>query len=288
MPHSFGIIFAFIALLCWGFGDFFVQKSARSIGSWKTLFFIGIVGLVALFPLAVKEIVTVSASDLLLLVALGVVAAFASIFDFEALRKGKLSIIEPIVGLELPLTVALGMTLGKERLTPEQTILVLMVFVGITLAITVHHSHLHYRRMFEKGVILAGIGAVGIALTNFLVGVSSKAISPFVTIWFVHSFLALGCIVFLLIKGNFKSLFFDLRMHPGLIAGSSVLDNAAWLSFALATTFIPISIATTISESYIALACLLGIFVTRERLRFHQIAGILLVILGITLLSWIS
>lgn len=44
MTHYIGILFAFIALISWGFGDFFIQKTTRIIGSWKALFFIGIVG----------------------------------------------------------------------------------------------------------------------------------------------------------------------------------------------------------------------------------------------------
>jgi hypothetical protein len=33
-----GVGFAFIAMLCWGVGDFLIQKSARKLGDWETLF----------------------------------------------------------------------------------------------------------------------------------------------------------------------------------------------------------------------------------------------------------
>jgi drug/metabolite transporter (DMT)-like permease len=62
----------------------------------------------------------------------------------------------------------------------------------------------------------------------------------------------------------------------------------AWVSFAKATTFIPIAIATTISESYIALAVLLGLFVNREKLRTHQILGITLATFGVIILAYYS
>lgn len=67
-----------------------------------------------------------------------------------------------------------------------------------------------------------------------------------------------------------------------------MLDNAAWLSFAVATTYISIAVAMTISETYMALTVLLGMFVNHERLRGHQIAGVLLATIGVIILSYIS
>lgn len=289
MSHYVGILFAFIALVSWGFGDFFIQKTTRVVGSWKALFFIGIVGLIGLFPFVKNDLVFLNSSNILLLSLLGVVVVFAALFDFEALRQGKIAIVEPIIGLELPITVGLSLALANESLSFLQLVLVGIVFIGIILAITAHHTHFHYhKRIFERGVILAGIGAIGMALTNFLVGVSSQGISPLITIWFAHSLLAVVCGIYILYKGEFGNLISDFKNNPKPIIGQSILDNVAWISFAKATTYIPIAIATTISESYIALAVLLGLFVNREKLRTHQIVGVTLVIIGVITLSYFS
>lgn len=289
MSQYIGIIFAFIALVSWGFGDFFIQKTTRIVGSTKALFFIGVFGLVGLFPFVTNEIFTLGTNDFLLLGLLGLVVVFAAFFDFEALRKGKISIIEPIIGLELPITVGLSITLGREQLTIPQIVLVGLVFIGIMLAITAHRPHPHYKRMiFEQGVILAGIGAVSMALTNFLVGVSSQNISPLITIWFIHSFLAVVCGIYLIFRKEFRNLLSDFQNYPKTIIGQGVLDNVAWVAFGIATTHIPIAIATTISESYIALAVLLGIFVNRESLKAYQIAGVIIATIGVITLSYIS
>lgn len=76
-----------------------------------------------------------------------------------------------------------------------------------------------------------------------------------------------------------------MKANPGPIIGQSILDNTAWVAFAFATIFIPISIATTISESYIALAVFLGIFINREKLRPHQMIGVVLALVGVIALS---
>lgn len=288
--HSYiGIIFALTALLSWGFGDFFIQKTTRAIGSWKALFFIGAVGAVGLFPFVKDDILNLDSRNLLLLAVLAIVVIFGALFDFEALKEGKIAIIEPLIGLELPITVGLAITLGKEQLTIVQLLLIAVTFIGMLLAITVHHTHLHYhKRIFEKGVILAGVGAIGMALTNFLVGFSSQNISPLVSIWFAHFAAALVCVIYLIYRKDFKNILSGLKTHPGPIVGQSVLDNVAWVAFAFSTTYIPISIATTISESYIALAAFLGFFVNREKLRSHQIVGVVLTIAGIIALSAIT
>lgn len=290
MGNLWGIIFALIALLAWAGGDFYIQKTTRLVGSWRALFYIGILGLVVLFPWVKNEAMGIfnNPDSLLLLTILTLVTIFVALFDFEALRQGKLAIVEPILGIELPITVGLSMALAGERLGAIELLLVAVVFVGIVLAITKHHTHLHYhKRLFEKGVILAGIGAVGMALVNFLVGTASQKISPLATIWFVHSLIAVVCFLYLLFKGELRSLVTDMKNYSSFIIAQSVFDNAAWIAYAFATTLIPIAIATTISESYIALAVLLGIFVNRERLRPHQIVGIVLAIAGVLGLSLI-
>lgn len=289
MSHYIGILFAFIALISWGFGDFFIQKTVRIIGSWRALFCIGIVGLVGLFPFVAGDLARLSASDFILLGLLGIVVIFASLFDFEALRQGKISIVEPIIGLELPIVVALGVTLAHESISPIQFFLMGVVFVGIVFAITTHYTHLHYhKRIFEKGAILAGVGAIGMALTDFLVGISSREISPLMAIWFAHSLLAVICGLRLLFKGGFSHLLSDIRKHPAPIIGQSILDNLAWVSFAFAVTSIPIAVTTTITESYIAFTALLGLFVNREKLKPHQIIGVIMAIGGVIALAYFS
>ena len=286
-----GIIFSLIALFGWGLADFLIQKTTRKIGIWKSLFFIGIFGFIFLLPFVIEEIkpILFQPGSLYLLIVLSVIVIISSLFDLSALKEGKIAIIEPLIGIELPITVGLSIVLGGEHLNFTQAALVVLTFFGIVLAITKHQNHLHYhRRIFEKGVILAGVGAVGMGLTNFLVGHSSQTISALATIWFVHTTMALVCLVYLIMSMQVKSLAQDFRTLPGIIFLQSFFDNAGWLAFAFATTFISISIATTVSESYIILGVLLGVLVNREKLRTHQFLGIILVILSILGLSAIS
>ena len=286
MPHYLAVTFALVALLSWGLADFYIQKSSRKIGVWKVLFSVGVIGFVSLLPFIKNELTALDLGDILLLTILGIIIFFAAFFNFAALKKGKISIIEPLIGLELPLTVALSIGLGRERLTFIQLLLVTIIFIGLTMVITIHHKHLHQtRRTIEKGVMLAIAGAIGLALTNFLVGISSRQISPLMVIWFAHTQLAIICAIYLMYTKKFQAMIIDLKFHLKSTLGQSILYNLGWLAFAFATTTIATSIVTAISESYIVLGAMLGILVNREKLRRHQIVGLIFAVGGIIALS---
>ncbi|MEK7512889.1 MAG: DMT family transporter [Patescibacteria group bacterium] len=285
---TLGILFAFLALLSWGIGDFFVQRAARAFGDLRTLFYIGATGAVVLFPFVTDEFFSLAGNPLhfLLLTLTGVVIFAAAMLDFEALRRGKIAVIEPILGLELPVVIALTAIFWGEHLSLPQGLLAGTTFVGIVLAVTKHHTHLHYHtRIFERGVVFALAGSILMGLVNFLVGASAQETSPLLTIWFTNTLFTALCLIFIAVRSELPGLLTGIIRHPSIFIAVSIFDNAAWLFYALATSLIAISIATTISESYIALAVLLGLFVNREKLKYHQFVGVGVAILSIILLA---
>lgn len=286
-----GILFAIGALLCWAFGDFYIQRTSRKIGIWKSLFFIALIGTLALSPFIADELSAAfnNPRQLIIMTLAGVVMFFAALFDFEALKQGKFAIIEPILGIELPLTVALSVVFLQEQLSVQQVILIGIVFIGLILAVTINTKHLQYhKRILEKGVILAGLGAIGMGLTNFLAGVASQEVSPLMAYWFISLEILILCLVYLISTKQISTLIQDYKKHTALILRESILDNLAWILYMYAVIYIPIAIATTISESYIALGVLLGLVVNKEKLRKHQVVGVVLTVLGVILLATIS
>ena len=58
MTTSVGIGLAFAAMLSWGIGDFWIQKSARKVGDLEALFFITLFGAFVLSPFAYPRLPT--------------------------------------------------------------------------------------------------------------------------------------------------------------------------------------------------------------------------------------
>ncbi len=287
--HYIGIIFAFLAFITWGLGDFFAQKTIRRVGTWTSLFTDCCFVLFGLLFFVWNDLFLLTINDLILLTLTSIVVIAASLFDFEALKQGKICIVEPIISLEIPLTVALSLVLANESISLLQTIIILVVFIGIILAITEHHTSLHYhKRIFEKGVVLALLGAICMALNNFLVGVSSRDISPLMTIWFTDTFTAVICGIYLVYSKQYKGLLSKIKNNGKIITGQGVFDNLGWITFAYSTLFIPISITTTISEGYVALAAFLGLVVAKEKIKYHQFLGVIFSIIGIIALAYFS
>ena len=284
MTIATGVLFALVALISWGVGDFLIQRTSRLIGSAKALFCTGIVGFVCLTPFIFEQVLLLSAPEYGLLLTLSFIVIFSAISSFEALRLGKIATTEPVVGLELPLAALISILILGESITLIPLVLMVGVFAGTLLVVTRGLSHIS--TMFEPGMGLALLAALGSALTTVMVGITSQNLSPLIAIWFSHGVLAFVTFIYLIRTNTLRTLMSDIRTYPATITSQSIADNVAWVAFGSAVTLIPISVATTISGGYVALGVLLGLVVTHERVRSHQLLGIALVSLGIILLSY--
>ena len=66
----------------------------------------------------------------------------------------------------------------------------------------------------------------------------------------------------------------DLRHEPMNLLRMSFLDNFAWIAYAFAMSMAPIGIVTSLTESSIVVAVLLGLFWNKEKLQHHQKIGL--------------
>ena len=184
-----GVLLALLALVSWGVGDFLVQRSTRLVGNWAALFLVGTAGVLLFTPIVLPELASLSLESIGLLVFMGIVMVVAFMVDFEALREGKMAVVEPIIGVETLLTVLAAVLFASERLTPTLTALIAFIFIGIVLTVTREFHHLRYhRRILERGVLFAILSAIGMAASNFLVAESSREISPLLAVWAVSVF----------------------------------------------------------------------------------------------------
>ena len=282
-----GIFFALSALLAWGFGDFLIQRSTRKIGNIVALFYITAFASVVLLPFVYKDIFGyIQTSDfqiLGLLLFATLLTLTASVLDFEALRVGKISVVEPIYAFEVFVTIVLGSVFLHEYPTPIQFFLILLLSIGVIFVGTKSITHLS-SISWEKGVLLAVLATLTMGGVNFMFGVMARATNPLVINWFTSLFITVFCLLFLAKAKRLGEILTSVKNNFLLILSVSVLDNIAWISFAYSTLYIQIAITTSISESYIAIAALLGLVINKEKLQRHQYIGLVLVLIaGISL-----
>ena len=280
-----GIFFASIAILGWGFGDFLIQRSARKIGDWEALFFITFFGAVFLLPFVYKELQFLSVYDWLVLTGTSIVILVAGLLDFDALRVGKISIIEPIYAMEVPITIALATFLVGESMSSTQFVLVAALLIGIFLVSSKHFGRMRIRTL-EKGVFFAILATIGMGLSNFLFGFASRATDPLMINWFTSAFMAIATIVYLLYTRQGWKVVHNWNKNKRLILGVSFSDNLAWVAYSTAILYLPIGLTTGLTESYIALAAVLGLIFNNERLAHHQRLGLILSVVAAVSLAF--
>lgn len=284
-----GIIFALTALLCWGFGDFFIQRTSRKTGIMDAMFYITSVATVVLLPFVWKEIPELDQRSAIILLLAGIFIFIASLFWFKALKIGKLAIIEPVASLELPLTVLVAAFLGHELLGLSSYVLIVIVFIGIFLSVTAgRHVFINAFSKMEAGTWLAFGGAIAMALTNFTIGYASQQTSPLMSIWATGFVVFIACIFYYIFTGGFGNMIKRAKSNSGTVLAEVIFDNTAWIAYAFAVVYIPIAVVIAITESYIILAVILGVVINRERLKHHQYFGVILAIAGVLLLARIA
>ncbi len=290
MSAHVGIAFAFAAMLCWGIGDFWIQKSARKVGDVEALFFVTAFGALVLSPFAyprLPEFIAAPGETLWAIAALCVILLIAAFLDFEALRVGKLAVVEPIWSFEVPVAGMIAFFLLGERVSGTAIALIAVLLFGLALVSLKGNFRLR-RFLLEKGTLLAFLGAIAMGAANFFMGLSSRLSDPVMANFISDLFIALVTGGTLLYHGRIRKTIRDIRANSTVLLQMSVADKAAWLAFAFAMVVAPISIAVALSESYIIVAVLLGLAINKERLDFHQKIGLVLAIVSALTLATIT
>ncbi len=289
MTIGLGIGLAFIAMLCWGFGDFLIQKNTRKLGDWETLFIITAFGFIVLLPFVWRSLpVLLSTGDgLSVLIIASVVLLAAALLEFEALRRGKLSVVEPIWSFEIPAAAVLAFFLLNERITVLQIVLSVALIFCLAL-VSFRGKRFSASFFIERGVIISFISAIVMGAANFFMGWGGRVTDPIMVNFFTDAVLMMFCGLYLAYHGRLGKVLSDVRHGYATILPMSIADKAAWLAYVASMTLIPIAVATALSESYIIIAVLLGIFVNKERLQRHQKIGLIGAIVAAVVLAMVT
>lgn len=294
-----GIIFAILALFSWGLGDFLIQKSTRRIGDLTALFFISALASIILFPFIYQDLggLFLNGKDLFLLLAVSSVMLVTAILIFKALRIGKISVIDPIFALELPIIAILASLVINEFLSLWQILLIIVLLLGIFLVASSSFRNLKNVKL-EKGVWYALFGTIGMGASSFLFGVGARQTNPLLINWFISFFILLALLIYFLYSSRGKEVFDKWKENKKLILGVGFIDNLAWVAYAYSTLYIPIAVAAGISQGYIALAAVLGLAFNRkkflgitfyrEKLKIHQWFGLVITVAAVIILAVIT
>jgi len=284
-----GIALAVITMLLWGLGDFLIQKSARKLGDWETLFVVTGFGTLMLIPFVWRSIPAILNDRLIVFVLLGsaLFLTLAAIFELESFKRGKMAVVETMVPFEIPAASILAFFILGDVISGLQFALIVSLIIGLFL-VSLKGNVLTRHFLAEKGVFLGLAGATVMGVADFLLGWGSRAIDPVAANFVLNLFMALISGGYLIYRGGMRKLGKDIMGNRGLLLVMALTDNIAWVGYAFAMTVIPIAVATGLSETSCIIAVLLGIFVNKERLVTHQKVGLVVALASAIVLAFVT
>ncbi len=217
-----------LAMLLWGVSDFLVQKSSRKLGDWETLFVLTLFGVIILIPFVLRTLPAVLADreGLYILLGSAVFLTVSAILEIESFRRGKMSVVEPMLPFEIPAASILAFTLLGDRISPLQILFIILLITGLFL-VSFRGRILSLRYFAERGVFMGLLGAALMGTADFLLGWGSRVTDPLTANFVLNVVMAFVAGVVLLSTGQLKKTIRDVKANRGLMLIMSLGDNIA-------------------------------------------------------------
>jgi uncharacterized membrane protein len=191
MPN---IYLSLVPLFSWALGDFFIQKSSRAMSGARTLFYLCVFSTFFFLPWVDVRGVFQN-ENFYFLIFTGIFGFIYAITLFQAFKIAKLSVVESVIAMELPLTVFLATTFSGETISSRNFFILSLIFIGILFTVSkenifariTKHFKARKKMLLEKGFYLALASVTLSAVFNYLVGYSGlQSESTISAIWLIH------------------------------------------------------------------------------------------------------
>ncbi len=280
-------VWGLLAALSWGSADFIGGLASRAAGHRSVLlgmFSVGAVALGAIVWLGGLPVVR-DWDNAWLLVVSGVGMMAATLWLYQALARGPMSVVAPIAGSFPVFNVTFAVVLGAR---PSLVAWVAMAAVlgGVVLvarsakAVTdpVSYPPSHLRRT----VALSLSAALGFAVTVAAAQEAALIYGEMQTVWLSRIVGVIVCAALFLVVRERPSL--PLRWWP-YIAAQGLLDGGAYVALLAGSEGPRATIAVVIASAFSAVTILLARVFLREAISRNQWLGIAAIIAGVMVLS---
>lgn len=284
------ILGGFAAACSWAIATLASSRSSRMIGPWSVLGWVMTVGLaVAIVPALLVPPTDLDTPEVVGLVAVGLCQNVGLLLAYYALQVGRVSIVAPITATEGALAAALAVILG-EPLAISTAIVLALIAVGVVMAAVERTNEdqvvdpsrtardlANPRRAILLAMAAAAVFSVGLVLSGRL---GAAGIPP---LWVIVASRSVGVLLIalpLVLRRQFKLT----RAAVPLVLISGVLEAAGSGVYVIAASS-DIAVAAVLSSQFAAIVAVGGFLLFGERLQRIQVAGIVLIMVGITILS---
>lgn len=290
------MIYGLAAALGFGLSDLGAAVVSRRIGAWATVAISQVAAVVALLILLLSQqpVVEMSASDAVLLVINGIVAAAAYLAFYRALELGPVALVDPIASAYPAVTVTLSAALIEEQLGGPALWGVVVTIFGVILSSTrVTWSSLrrmrHTRNRKRTGFPFAFASMNLFGLGAFILGKSAQEVGWFPALLVARTTMAAVLLLALIPRRRWRS---STSRYAGLVlAGISgaatvgLLDVFGDWMYTRGSELGLVSVTATLSSISTLIVVAGGLLLFDERPAVIQGVGVLLIVTGLVLLG---
>ena len=275
------------AALCFTISALCASAASQVIGAESTLAWVMSIGLVLVVPLAgfLADPAQLSARTLALLSAVGISNVAGLRVEYAAFRQGKVGVVTAIASTEGAIAAAISAVAGA-RLSGSIAALLALITLGVVLtaASPDHGSPPGARsRSSTRAALLAIATAILFGVCLYTTGRAGAQVS---VLWVVVPARLFGTAAFTAPLACRRKLRLTGRMLP-LVAAAGAAEVLGILSYSVGARH-QLAVAAVLASQFAALVAVAAYFLHRQRLSRWQVAGVAVVIVGVTLLSIVS
>ncbi|MBI2020759.1 DMT family transporter [Candidatus Daviesbacteria bacterium] len=283
------IIFALITYFAWGIGIFFEAIVARKLNPYSFAFWAFLLSVVVMSfyaPFILDDLSGLTVNLFLLNITLSIIALFlGSISYYEALKITNRALVGTIASSFPLVTVILSMLFLGEKVSSQQGIAIVIIFLGLFLAMF-NINMISGKFLNSKGILFALLTMLSWGAYFAFIKILVEQIGWFWPTYF--SFLIFPLIYFYM---KIKKIKLERPTLNGAIKAliiSTILVRIAELSFNLGISKGLVSIVAPIAGANPTLFVVLAFLIFKDPITRQQILGIITTLVGIVLLSIFS
>jgi drug/metabolite transporter (DMT)-like permease len=269
------------AALCWAAGTLCAAKASRLIGARSVLAWVMLVGLAITAPVAVASGIPrdLHRDELAWIVVAGVGNVAGLLLAYEAMRRGKVSIVAPISSTEGAIAALLAVATG-EALGVSSAVLLGLIAAGVVLASLTSPDDAGSGAHTIEASLLAGFAACSFGVGLFATARVSNALP---LVWAVIPPRLVGVAAVALPLLVARRVRIEAAAVP-LVITSGVCEVAGFAAYSLGARH-SVAVSAVLASQFAAFAALAAFVLFRERLRSAQVFGITMIGLCVALLS---
>ena len=274
------IVFGLATAVFFASSSLLSSRAVKVIGSWSTVAWSMLVGLVITLPFLVASGVPAGLSDSLWwMVAAGAGNVAGLVFAGLAFRVGKVGVITPILATEGAISAVIAAALG-ESVAPIVAFLLLVIVGGIVIAAVAPDPEPLDHERPVLAVLLATGGALVFGVSLYA---AARLSSDLPIAWVLLPARLVGVVALTVPLLLMRRLRLTRASAP-LVVGMGFAEVIGFTCFAIGAQY-QVAVTSVLASQFAPIAAVMAYVLFKERLGRLQIAGVAILVAAVTALS---